>query len=557
MFCPSCGQKLPEGAKFCKRCGGKIIAPPRVHSEPKGDFTAPPTPAVKPAPLVAEPVPPKPVVVPPPPAQPILKPPSPTVSAAGEELVSKLEKERAQFSAERGIFLEQIASLKKEKETQQDELAQYKRVIESERAKRAEEQAKAEQEKATLKKAGEEILKLKTELQKEQEHYKSLLAEEQAKLETQRKRVEAERQEFVQDRARMRAEMESERAKVRAETEQLKKGLEDARKELEQQRHKLKEDTGFAQQSIAREKADLEEVRRSLRKGRPKSSLSGVWAVVGGIVGFALGFGVLSLARPKTIPFTGGYLSVESVPEEASVTLEASSRKIGQTPLNKVFLPAGEYSLMIEKPGFEPQAQKIIIEKNKESSLRNLTLSSLSPGPSPAKESTYTAVQETTGTVSLTSRPRGATVTNVESGARLGSTPLQRVSLPVGQHKLLITKTGYQSTTVEATVTPGTDIDLGAITLSRSEVSKPQQSPQGPSTPTNNQASKKGTLKVKIGAQWGSIVIDGGAKYQSDGPVWVSEMSAGKHTVRISPRGEGGKDFPVIIKAGETTIVGP
>jgi len=285
--------------------------------------------------------------------------------------------------------------------------------------------------------------------------------------------------------------------------------------------------------------------------------MSGVLAIVGGIVGFALGFGVLSLARPKTLPFTGGYLSVLSVPEDASVTLEASSLKIGQTPLNKVPLPAGDYSLKVEKPGFEPQAQTIIIEKNKESSLRNLTLSSLSPVPSPAKESTYTAVQETTGTVSLTSRPRGATVTNVESGARLGSTPLQRAGLPVGQQKLMITKKGYQPVTVEATVAPGKDIDLGAITLSTSEVSKPQQTPQGPSTPTVNKGGKKGTLKVRIGTQWGDIVIDGGEKIRSEGPVWVSEMSVGKHTVKIFPRGEGGRDFPIIIKAGETTIVGP
>lgn len=74
MFCPKCGHKNPEGAKFCESCGASFApdAPPPAQAQavptpPPAPVAAPPPPAPAPAPVAyQQPVAPAPDVLYPP-----------------------------------------------------------------------------------------------------------------------------------------------------------------------------------------------------------------------------------------------------------------------------------------------------------------------------------------------------------------------------------------------------------------------------------------------------------------------------------------------------------
>lgn len=114
-------------------------------------------------------------------------------------------------------------------------------------------------------------------------------------------------------------------------------------------------------------------------------------------------------------------LSVTSIPGAGSVTVDGLHR--GITPLT-LSLPCGEYSVVVEKAGYEPFQARVQLNANKSQSVfANL------------------AWRSKHGSVIVTTQPSGGRL--YVDGVFSGTTPAQVDNLIYGRHAILIQKEGY------------------------------------------------------------------------------------------------------------------
>ena len=98
------------------------------------------------------------------------------------------------------------------------------------------------------------------------------------------------------------------------------------------------------------------------------------------------------------------------------------------TPLELRDLPFGPYEVRLEQRGFEPQSQMVSLDE--QNAVARLS----------ANLVRRTAV---TGSAAITSTPPGADVT--VDGRRAGRTPLARLALAPGSHRLTLVLAGHES----------------------------------------------------------------------------------------------------------------
>jgi len=122
------------------------------------------------------------------------------------------------------------------------------------------------------------------------------------------------------------------------------------------------------------------------------------------------------------MPRNTSELKVNSDPAGASVLL--NGRLAGATPLSIKDLPAGNYSLRVEKDGFESSVRAINLGNGE---------SIISESLKPTK----------VGSLKVEIRPAGAEVRL--DGRFLGHTPLSMSDIPAGTHELLIQKPNFES----------------------------------------------------------------------------------------------------------------
>jgi len=122
--------------------------------------------------------------------------------------------------------------------------------------------------------------------------------------------------------------------------------------------------------------------------------------------------------QPKGI----GGLRIETEPQGASVILN-NLPVPGITPLYITDQPTGTHAVRVEKDGYRPVDETVVVEKDK-TVTRRWTLQRVYAG------------------LKVTSDPSGAMV--FLDGDRLGTTPLERDDLNLGEVTLVISKDGYE-----------------------------------------------------------------------------------------------------------------
>jgi len=119
----------------------------------------------------------------------------------------------------------------------------------------------------------------------------------------------------------------------------------------------------------------------------------------------------------------GCVVSIDSVPTGADVYLNGTL--IGKTPLVTDRVPRKPYGIRLSKEGYVDEILKFDLEASKATEPIKLTAN----------------LYPKTGSIIILSEPKNATV--FLDGKRLGNTPITFYGIPIGSHKLKLTKENY------------------------------------------------------------------------------------------------------------------
>ncbi len=148
----------------------------------------------------------------------------------------------------------------------------------------------------------------------------------------------------------------------------------------------------------------------------------------------------------RPAPPTEGRLDLKSRPSKASVMIDG--QPVGQTPLKKHELSAGEHLITLYLPGYAEREEVVQVAGGKTLQL-NLTLSKQ---------------QDDLGTLSVRSNPAGAKAQL--GGLSIGKTPVRDVQFKPGRHVLRLTLPGYPPYETEVEIRRGEhiqrEVDLSA-----------------------------------------------------------------------------------------------
>ena len=274
--------------------------------------------------------------------------------------------------------------------------------------------------------------------------------------------------------------------------------------------------------------------------------------------------GIFNFNLIKDPDFKGfGTLKITSKPTGVSVIL--NDEVVGKTPYENKEIPVAEYQLILRENGYTDYNESIKITLNKTKSIsKQLIVSSTASG-------------NQFGKIKVTTKPSEATV--YLNGEFVGSTPYTNDKIPVGSHNLVIKKKGYSdiSETISISLdnltliakdlvaagklivnsepagadvlindktvgkTPFTSTQLGigdyTITITKSGF-KPYTEKikieDIKSAPKINQKLEPLTGKVEILVRpYGSIYIDDELKAQDTNSPFTSDLSGGKHRIKL------------------------
>ena len=152
---------------------------------------------------------------------------------------------------------------------------------------------------------------------------------------------------------------------------------------------------------------------------------------------------------PATATTPVGRLLVRSTPSGASVTVDGVAR--GVTPLALRDLDLGTRTVVVTRSGYTAETLRVSISEARPSRTLDVRLAAARPRettPRPSTPATLGKPAVATGTLSVDSRPTGASVTI--NGKASGITPLTLEAVAPGEYRITMAKPGYQnfSTTV-------------------------------------------------------------------------------------------------------------
>ncbi|HXE81377.1 MAG TPA: PEGA domain-containing protein [Vicinamibacterales bacterium] len=140
-----------------------------------------------------------------------------------------------------------------------------------------------------------------------------------------------------------------------------------------------------------------------------------------------------------------GRLLVRSTPAGAIVQIDGRLR--GRTPLSVRDLALGSHTVLVSRPGYEPERRSIQLTRERASRTLDVELERAEVGPVRSASGAYT------GTMVVESRPRDARV--VLDGTPVGRTPLTLPSVRAGSHVVRIELDGYRTWTGAVRVVAG------------------------------------------------------------------------------------------------------
>jgi serine/threonine-protein kinase len=157
---------------------------------------------------------------------------------------------------------------------------------------------------------------------------------------------------------------------------------------------------------------------------------------------------------PKSAPLPGK-ITVRSVPAGATVTIDG--KPAGRTPLTESGLSLAGHSVVLSRPGFVTESHRVTLSRRVPASTVSATLKAERRAPA-----TPAAPAARTGSVSVDSRPRGASITI--DGRAIGQSPASIPGLTPGNHSLRLELAGHKPLVTTFTVKAGETARV-AVTL--------------------------------------------------------------------------------------------
>ena len=236
----------------------------------------------------------------------------------------------------------------------------------------------------------------------------------------------------------------------------------------------------------------------------------------------------------------GASLRVDGVPFGATVRIDSDS--VGTLPFRMDGLAPGDHLLTIESG---PYATDTLLTV--EAGERSVVFLRLAGGEdvSQATVQVETETREpdaeprsaarepaalTTGTLRIESRPAGATI--LLDGAPVGKAPLSLPDVLVGRHAVAASLPGYEDRAVSVSVKSGQD-ETVRLTL--------------------DARAAPGTLEV-LARPWGTIYIDGVLQKRNTDIVFRTQVSPGRHEIRVVHPTFGTRTRSVSVGPGQSTM---
>ena len=193
-------------------------------------------------------------------------------------------------------------------------------------------------------------------------------------------------------------------------------------------------------------------------------------------------------------PAITGQVNVTSGPSGASIAIDGQPH---ETTPRVVTLDEGPHEIVVTMEGYETFTQTVQIQAGSMIPIHAMLI------PLPAVS---------TGTVNISSDPSGATV--LIDGQDKGTTPLSRLAIPVGTHRIEIRREDYESQFQNIEVRGGRNPDVH-VTLER---------------------SGQAVLTLASNLRGARIIIDGIRQSQTT-PADAITLRPGPHTVQVKARG--------------------
>ncbi len=140
-------------------------------------------------------------------------------------------------------------------------------------------------------------------------------------------------------------------------------------------------------------------------------------------------------------PVSVGRLLVRSSPSGATVSLDGTER--GVTPLTLRDLAIGSRTVVIARRGFIPETRRVVITNARPARTLDVRLgAAAAPAQRPSTPATLGKPAASTGSLTIESRPTGATVT--VNGRANGTTPVTINDLAPGEYRVVMTMQGFR-----------------------------------------------------------------------------------------------------------------
>ena len=202
------------------------------------------------------------------------------------------------------------------------------------------------------------------------------------------------------------------------------------------------------------------------------------------------------ILQPQGQPTTGGgaaSISVTSDPPNANVTIGGESK--GTTPL-EINVAAGSHEVTLELDGYAAQTRTV----------------QLTGGTT--KTENFTLAEVPSGFLDISSTPRGAEV--LVDNISKGSTPISRLRVSVGQHRVEVRMNGYDSVFQDVTLARGRRFTINA----------PME--------------RSGQASIILNSNYnGARIFVDGEEYNATTPVDNIPLRPGPHTIEVKSKGYG------------------
>jgi len=220
-----------------------------------------------------------------------------------------------------------------------------------------------------------------------------------------------------------------------------------------------------------------------------------------------------SVSATLVVQSTTGSINVKSTPAGATIVLDGITK--GTTPATLSGISAGSHSLVLKKSGYADYSTSVTVI-----------------GGQTASVSANLVIPSSTGSISVSSSPAGASV-YLDGTYTSKTTPTTLSGISAGSHSLVLKKSGYADYTTSVSVTGGQTASVSANLVI---------------------PSSTGSISVSSSPTGASVYLDGTYTGKTT-PTTITGVISGAHTVRCSKSGYIDQYQTTTVNAGKTTSV--